>query len=223
MLPEGACSHLSSKRKGLHASLTGRVYTEKPKLLTECDVRTQGGQLPFLKTQWHSWRLPGSAVLTWCADGGFFQQIEKLKGKILKKKKETRIRNYKSQTQILWQLSLLGVTTHAEDGKTTVSESPQNASICLIPRESWHDSFPTWRPKGGFEGKILDKAGSLQKNEDSFNSSLWHNFINAPWCDCKTRPSLFGNIRHSSLVEHTGCMQAGQCWAISFLSLISAA
>lgn len=41
-----------------------------------------------------------------------------------KKKKETRIRNYKSQTQILWQLSLLGVTTQAEDGKTAASESP---------------------------------------------------------------------------------------------------
>lgn len=85
--------------------------------------------------------------------------------------------------------------------------------MCLIPRESWHDSFPTWGPKEGFKGKMLNKADSLQKNEDSLNSSLWYNFINASWSDCKTRPSLFGNIRHSSLVEQIGYMWDGQCWA----------
>lgn len=61
VLPEGACSPLPSRRKGLHASLTGRVYTEKnPKLLKEHDVCTQGGQLPFLK---HSDTLEGCQIL----------------------------------------------------------------------------------------------------------------------------------------------------------------
>lgn len=60
---------------------------------------------------------------------------------------------------------------------------------------------------------MLNKAGSLQKNEGSLNSSLWYNFINASWSDCKTRPSLFGNIKHSSLVEQIGYMWNGQCWA----------
>lgn len=46
VLPEGACSHISSRRKGLHASLTGHVYREKTRLLKERDVCTQGGQLP---------------------------------------------------------------------------------------------------------------------------------------------------------------------------------
>ena len=58
--PEGARSPLPGRRKGLHASLTGCVYTEKIKLLKEHDVCTQGGQLPFLK---HSDTLEGCQIL----------------------------------------------------------------------------------------------------------------------------------------------------------------
>jgi len=58
--PEDACSPLPGKRKGLRASSTGRVYTEKIKLLKERDVCTQGGLLPFSK---HSDTLEGCQIL----------------------------------------------------------------------------------------------------------------------------------------------------------------
>lgn len=80
VLPEGARSPLPGRRKGLHASLTGRVYTERTKLLEERDVCTQGGQLPFLK---HSDTLEGCQILqllTWYADGEFFHTIQHLAG-----------------------------------------------------------------------------------------------------------------------------------------------
>lgn len=60
LLPEGACSPLPGRKKGLHASLTGCVYPEKRKLFKERDVCTEWGQLPFLK---HSDTLEGCQIL----------------------------------------------------------------------------------------------------------------------------------------------------------------
>lgn len=78
--PEGACSPLPGRRKGLHASLTGHVYIGKNKTPQRTWRMHTGRPVPFFKTRWHTWRLPDSAALTWYADGEFFHSIQHLPG-----------------------------------------------------------------------------------------------------------------------------------------------